>query len=824
TRTATVNLNAAVAVSSVNCTPGTVNAPGSSACTVTLTGAAPSGGLLVTLSSNNANATVPANVTVGAGATTAGFTATVLSVITNQSALITATSGGQSQSFTLNLVAPAQLSSVSCAPGVLGTGQTTTCTVTLSAFPTGTVTVNLSSSSGLLPVPASVSISGSTTKTFTATAGTISSNSSATITASYSGQTRTATVNLNAAVVVSSVNCTPGTVNAPGSSACTVTLTGAAPSGGLLVTLSSNNANATVPANVTVGAGATTAGFTATVLSVITNQSALITATSGGQSQSFTLNLVAPSGPAQLSGLGCNPGTLGTGQAATCTVTLTGVPTGTVTVNLSSSSGLLPVPASVSVSESTTKTFTVTAGTITSDSSATITSTYNGFTRTTIINLLASDGAGPQVSSITCSPLSLKIFEAATCEVTMNRPVNAPTYLSLSSSDTILQTQAGVAISSGLAKASFVVTAGAASTDRVVTLTASSLGSYARASLTLLRPPGPVLSVPPYLGTTVSSPVTFGAFAADPSDLSVSLSASALPPGATFSSNGTFNWTPGEDQIGLHTIIISATNSANVATLKRVTIGVIPSAPSVRSIVNAASLTGGDVCSPGSWANILGAGFTLQAPASVIVDPLETSLAGVQVLVNGSPAPLLYASDSSIIFQCPQVPPGSPLQLTVSTETGALTTPVSMTMQRATPGIFTMDASGTGQGSVVVAGTDQPAAPDGRPARKGESLSIYGNGFGEVDGGVPAGSPAPLDRQLRVKYPVKAVLGGIEVIPSSAGLAPGQYGVFVINVQVPQAVAAGSAVPLYLTVTLDNGTLLTTNQVTVAIADPSAAQ
>jgi hypothetical protein len=43
---------------------------------VTLSAAAPAGGLVVTLASSNASATVPASVTVASGSTTATFTVT----------------------------------------------------------------------------------------------------------------------------------------------------------------------------------------------------------------------------------------------------------------------------------------------------------------------------------------------------------------------------------------------------------------------------------------------------------------------------------------------------------------------------------------------------------------------------------------------------------------------------------------------------------------------------------------------------------------------------------------------------------------------------
>ena len=105
-----------VQVSSVSCNPSSVVAPGTSACTVTLSAAAPAGGVSVALSSNNANVTVPASVTVAAGATTGAFTATVASVSTAQTATLTATLGGSSQTFLLTISPTLTVSSLSCNP------------------------------------------------------------------------------------------------------------------------------------------------------------------------------------------------------------------------------------------------------------------------------------------------------------------------------------------------------------------------------------------------------------------------------------------------------------------------------------------------------------------------------------------------------------------------------------------------------------------------------------------------------------------------------------------------------------------------------------
>ena len=69
----------------------------------------------VTLTSNNPLLTVPASITVPVGATTATFSATAAaSIMSNQSAAVTATLGGSSQTATIALAAPVLVSALSC--------------------------------------------------------------------------------------------------------------------------------------------------------------------------------------------------------------------------------------------------------------------------------------------------------------------------------------------------------------------------------------------------------------------------------------------------------------------------------------------------------------------------------------------------------------------------------------------------------------------------------------------------------------------------------------------------------------------------------------
>jgi uncharacterized protein (TIGR03437 family) len=57
--------------------------------------------------------------------------------------------------------------------------------------------------------------------------------------------------------------------------------------------------------------------------------------------------------------------------------------------------------------------------------------------------------------------------------------------------------------------------------------------------------------------------------------------------------------------------------------------------------------------------------------------------------------------------------------------------------------------------------------------------------------------------------------------PSFAGLASGLVGVYQVSVQLPKDSATSDAVPVYVKVTLSDGTTVKSNAVTVAIQPPS---
>src|SRR6266852_1694407 len=196
-----------------------------------------------------------------------------------------------------------------------------------------------------------------------------------------------------ASVALSSLSLNPTSVTGGSSSAGTVTLSGPAPAGGAQVTLSSSNTTAArVPSSVTVTAGATSATFTVSTSAVAASTTVTISASYAGATRSASLTVTpAPPPPPTLSSLTLNPSSVVGGlEDSTGTVTLTGpAPSGGAQVFLSSSNGAASVPSRVIVpAGASNATFTVRTSAVFMSTSATISASYNGTTRTATLGVL----------------------------------------------------------------------------------------------------------------------------------------------------------------------------------------------------------------------------------------------------------------------------------------------------------------------------------------------------------------------------------------------------------------------------------------------------
>jgi uncharacterized protein (TIGR03437 family) len=84
------------------------------------------------------------------------------------------------------------------------------------------------------------------------------------------------------------------------------------------------------------------------------------------------------------------------------------------------------------------------------------------------------------------------------------------------------------------------------------------------------------------------------------------------------------------------------------------------------------------------------------------------------------------------------------------------------------------------------------------PAHAGDYLEIYATGLGAVTNTPQTGAVALVTPLSYLIGNATVTIGGVAAPVIFAGLAPGYVGLYQVNVQVPEGVAAGDAVPVIL--------------------------
>ncbi len=144
----------------------------------------------------------------------------------------------------------------------------------------------------------------------------------------------------------------------------------------------------------------------------------------------------------------------------------------------------------------------------------------------------------------------------------------------------------------------------------------------------------------------------------------------------------------------------------------------------------------------------------------VVNGQVTTELAGVRVLVDGQPIPLLYGSEGQIGAIVPfgvSTGPSSPLQVEVD---GVISEPRTIFIRDADPGLFTLDSSGAGPAAAI--NQDGSLNSAGNPTRPGEIVTVWGTGFGRTE---PPGVDGRIVSDVLPKpvLPVTAWVGDVAV-------------------------------------------------------------
>ena len=251
--------------------------------TVTLSHAAPVGGLSVALKAANATiAKVPSAVTVPAGATTASFTINTIQPLNGQTTTttISATLGSKVGTAALTIRAP-QAASISFNPSTVTGGNTTVGTVKLdvAAPSAGSVVSLTSSNTAAAKVPATVTVpGGKTSVSFNVVSGVVTGSATTTVTATVNGASVSTVLSVVSANIAN-VSLSPTSVTGGNSCTCTVTLNTAAPIGGAVISLTlSNGTIASIPATLSIPAGQVSGQVTITTQAVSRPLSTVVTA------------------------------------------------------------------------------------------------------------------------------------------------------------------------------------------------------------------------------------------------------------------------------------------------------------------------------------------------------------------------------------------------------------------------------------------------------------------------------------------------------------------------------------------------------------------
>jgi uncharacterized protein (TIGR03437 family) len=263
---------------------------------------------------------------------------------------------------------------------------------------------------------------------------------------------------------------------------------------------------------------------------------------------------------------------------------------------------------------------------------------------------------------------------------------------------------------------------------------------------------------------------------------------------------------------GTVTVNSGATNSPQTV---EVTLNVSAVAtPQPVTVVNGASFVA-SAASPGLIFSITGTDLGPANPVSMQLNPqgnVPTTLANVQVLFDGIAAPLLYASATQLSGIVPFELAGRFSTRMVVDNQGVRSREIELRVVDASPGIFSLNMSGTGAGAILNE-NGSVNAPN-NAAAKGSIVVIYATGFGSLAPAPGTGRVVQPSANLpRPLLPVRVRIGGLEADVLYAGAAPGFVaGAIQVNARVPANAASGNQ-PVQMQV----GDAITSANVTVAI-------
>jgi uncharacterized protein (TIGR03437 family) len=206
----------------------------------------------------------------------------------------------------------------------------------------------------------------------------------------------------------------------------------------------------------------------------------------------------------------------------------------------------------------------------------------------------------------------------------------------------------------------------------------------------------------------------------------------------------------------------------------------------VAGVTNAASFSSG--FGSATWIAIFGTNLSQSTytwqPVDIVNGQLPKALHGVSVMINGFAAYVEYISPTQINVLAPDDVTVGSVHVVVTTA-GQTSNSFSAQKQNFAPAFFT--SGNTAYAAAQHA--DYSTVDAAHPAQPGETIMIYGTGFG------PTNPPVATSQLVTTAEPlansVQITIGGVKTNASFAGLV--EAGLYQFNVAVPTGLANGDA-------------------------------
>jgi uncharacterized protein (TIGR03437 family) len=241
-------------------------------------------------------------------------------------------------------------------------------------------------------------------------------------------------------------------------------------------------------------------------------------------------------------------------------------------------------------------------------------------------------------------------------------------------------------------------------------------------------------------------------------------------------------------------------------------------------VLNSATLDGSSGIAPGELMTLTGFGIGPDIGAVYQPDAqgnVPTQLAGVQVLFDGAPMPVLYAQSRQINAIAPVGlgTIGTPHNVTV-TYNNQQFGPAFASAIFGSPGIFRLQIGQSAQAAAI----NQDGTLNGpmNPAARGSVVAVWGTGYGQTNppcpiGGLNVPDAVPLSPGVSALIYYVDPNSGLQLAPVQyAGSAPTLVcGIVQINFQVPMNVAPGAF--SFSPAIGENGTIQALTSATIAV-------